>query len=85
MLVTLMMVKNVKPHVDKYSATHMNGIIGAEQLMSQQIGMTVPQLCQVNLLMLPDSYNIFIKSNYFFFVRSMWRMALKLFQKVWWT
>ena len=53
MLVTLMMVKNVKPLVDKYSATHMNGIIGAEQLMSQQIGMTVPQLCQVNFVMLP--------------------------------
>ena len=55
MLVTLMMVKNAEPLVDKYSATQMNGIIGAEQLMSQQIGMTVPQLCPVNLLMLSDS------------------------------
>ena len=71
MLVTLMMVKNAEPLVDKNSATQMNGIIGAEQLMSQQIGMTVPQLCQVNLVMLPDSYKILIKSKYFLFVRSM--------------
>ena len=71
MLVTLMMVKNAEPLVDKYSATQMNGIIGAEQLMSQQIGMTVPQLCPVNLVMLCDSYKILIKSKYFFFVRSM--------------
>ena len=71
MLVTLMMVKNAEPLVDKYSATQMNGIIGAEQLMSQQIGMTAPQKCQVNLVMLPDSYKILIKSKYFFFVRSM--------------
>ena len=71
MLVTLMMVKNVGPLVDKNSATQMKGIIGAEQLMSQQIGMTVPQLCQVNIVMLPDSFKILIKSKYFFFVRSM--------------
>ena len=71
MLVTLMMVKNAEPLVDKNSATQMNGIIGAEQLMSQQIGMTVPQLCQVNIVMLPDSFKILIKSKYFFFVRSM--------------
>ena len=71
MLVTLMMVKNAEPLVDKNSATQMNGIIGAEQLMSQQIGMTVPQLCPVNLVMLSDSYKILIKSKYFFFVRSM--------------
>ena len=50
-----MMVKNAEPLVDKNSATQMKGIIGAEQLMSQQIGMTVPQLCPVNLLMLSDS------------------------------
>ena len=71
MLATLMMMKNVEPLVDKNSATQMKGIIGAEQLMSQQIGMTVPQLCQVNIVMLPDSFKILIKSKYFFFVRSM--------------
>ena len=71
MLATLMMMKNVEPLVDKNSATQMKGIIGAEQLMSQQIGMTVPQLCQVNIVMLPDSFKIPIKSKYFFFARSM--------------
>ena len=64
MLVTLMMVKNAEPLVDKNSATQMNGIIGAGQLMSQQIGMTVPQLCQVNIVMLPDSFKILINTQY---------------------